>query len=89
MKRIPIRVSSMVLVAALLAMPIATIAHAQTPTWVGTTPTRIANIWGWQDHQPTETQVQREEKADGVFETPAQESLEAATLDQINRQLLH
>jgi hypothetical protein len=53
------------------------------------TPTRIGNIWNWRDHQPTETQVQREEKEAGIAPTRAQESSEAATLDQINRQLLH
>jgi hypothetical protein len=50
---------------------------------------RAANIWGWQDHQPTETQVQREEKEAGIAPTPSHESSETATLDQINRQLLH
>jgi hypothetical protein len=53
------------------------------------TPTRIGNIWNWRDHQPTETQVRQEEKAAGVAPTPSEESSEAATLDQINRQLLH
>jgi hypothetical protein len=53
------------------------------------TPTRIGNIWNWQDHQPTETQVQRDEKEAGIAPTPSQKSSEAATLDQINRQLLH
>jgi hypothetical protein len=73
---------SMVLLAALLAAPIAAFAQAQTPT-------RVGNIWGWQDHQPTETQVQREEKAAGIAPTPSQESSELATLNQIYRQLLH
>jgi hypothetical protein len=53
------------------------------------TPTRIGNIWNWQDHQPTETQVLRDEKEAGIAPTPSQESSEAATLGQINRQLLH
>jgi hypothetical protein len=83
MKRILVRVPSMVLAATLLAVPIAAaFAQAQTPT-------RIDNIWGWQDHQPTETQVQREERVAGVALTPSQESSEAATLNEIYRQLLH
>jgi hypothetical protein len=53
------------------------------------TPARTGNIWNWRDHQPTETQVERDEKAAGVAPTPSQESLEAAILDQINRQSLH
>jgi hypothetical protein len=43
----------------------------------------------WRDHQPTETQVQREEKAAGIAPTPSEESSEAATLDKIYRELLH
>jgi hypothetical protein len=71
-----------------LAPEMPTASH-QTAFAQAQTPTRIGNIWNWQDHQPTETQVQRDEKAAGIAPTPSQESSEAATLDQINRQLLH
>lgn len=81
MKSIVDSAPCMVLLAALLMAPIEAFAQAQTPT-------RVANIWDWRDHQPTETQVQREEKAAGIAPTPSEESSEAATLDQIYRQLL-
>jgi hypothetical protein len=82
MKCILIRAPSVVVLATLLAAPIAAFAQAQTPR-------RVANIWDWRDHQPTKTQVQREEKAAGIAPTQSQVSSDAATLDQIYRQLLH
>ena len=66
---------------ALLAAPVATFAQAQTAT-------REGNIWNWRDHKPTETQVHQEEKAAGVAPTPSQESSDAATLSQLDGQLL-
>jgi hypothetical protein len=82
MKNISTHAFSMVLAVALLAAPVAAFAETQTPT-------RIDSIWNWHDHQPTEVQVQREEKAAGIAPTPSQEASDAATLNQINRQLLH
>jgi hypothetical protein len=82
MKSFLTRIPLMVLVVGLFAAPVSAFAQAKPPT-------RIGNIWGWQDHQPTETQVQREERAAGVALTPSQESSEAATLNEIYRQLLH
>jgi hypothetical protein len=82
MKSVLTRMPSMVLAVALLAAPVTAFAQAQPPT-------RVGNIWNWHDHQPTETQVQREEKAAGIAQTPSQEASDAATLSQIYRQLLH
>ena len=72
----------MVLAVALLAAPVTAFAQAQPPR-------RVSNIWNWHDHQPTETQVQREEKAAGVAPTPSQVAADTATLSQIYRQLIH
>jgi hypothetical protein len=77
-KSVLIRVASTVLTVALLAAPAA--AFAQVPT-------REGNIWNWRDHQPTEAQVQQNEKAAGVAPTPSEDAAEAATLDRIYRQL--
>lgn len=73
------RVPATVLVMALLAAPSA--AFAQIPT-------REGNIWNWHDHQPTESQVQQKERAVGVAPSPSQSASDAATLNQIYRQLL-
>jgi hypothetical protein len=81
MKSISTRVFSMVLAIALFTGPVAAFAQTQSPT-------RIGNIWNWHDHQPTEAQVQREEKAAGIAPTPSQKASDAATLNQIYRQLL-
>ena len=82
MKSVLTRIPSMVLAVALLAAPVAALAQAQPPR-------RVANIWNWHAHQPTETQVQREEKAAGIAPTPSQVASDVATLNQIYRQLLH
>jgi hypothetical protein len=68
------------MVAGLLAAPTAAFAEA---------PDRIGNIWGWQNHQPTETEVLGKEVAAGVAPSATRESSEAATLHQIYRQLIH
>jgi hypothetical protein len=75
-----IRVPSLLLAVALLSAPAAALAQV---------PSRVGNIWNWHDHQPTETQVREEEKAAGILPNPSQEASDAATLNQINRQLLH
>jgi hypothetical protein len=81
MKSILTHMPPVILAVALLAAPVAAFAQAQPPT-------RIDNIWNWHDHQPTETQVQREEKAAGIAPTPSQEWSDAATLSRLYRQLL-
>jgi hypothetical protein len=82
MRSISTRMPSVVLAVALLAAPVAAVAQAQTPT-------REGNIWDWRDHQPTEEQVQQEEKAAGIAPTPSQRSADLAALSQIYRQLSH
>jgi hypothetical protein len=78
MKRmIPARV----LAIALFAAPITAFAQTETPT-------RVDNIWNGRDHQPTEAQVRQKERAAGIAPTPSRDAAEAATLNQINRQLL-
>jgi hypothetical protein len=81
MKSALIPVFSMVMAITLLAAPEAAFAQVQTPA-------RVGNIWSWHDHQPSETQVQQQEKAAGIAPTPSQEASDAATLNQIYRQLL-
>jgi hypothetical protein len=68
---------------ALFAAP--AVALAQAP---GQVPAREGNTWDGTDHQPTEAQVQREEKAAGVAPTPSQKDSSAATVNQLDRQLL-
>jgi hypothetical protein len=81
MKNVSADVFSTALAIALLTVPAAAFAQTQTPA-------RIDNIWNWHDHQPTEAQVQREEKAAGIAPTASQNASDAATLRQIYRQLL-
>jgi hypothetical protein len=79
MDRFATPTSAIALALALLAAPTAAFANV---------PTREGNIWGWQDHQPTETQVERSEEAAGIAPTPAQRDAAAVTVDELNRQLL-
>ena len=51
-------------------------------------PTREGNIWNWTAHQPTESQVQQEEKAAGLTPKPSQRARDAATVDRLYRQLM-
>jgi hypothetical protein len=81
MESIPFPVQAMALTFALLVAPVAT--FAQVPT-----PTREGNIWGWRDHQPTEAQIQQDEKAAGITPTPSQRDSTSATVDQLYQQLL-
>jgi hypothetical protein len=81
MKSILARMPSMILAVAVLAAPVAAFAQAEPPV-------RVGNIWNWNDHQPTETEVQRQEKAAGIAPTPSHESSDTATLSQIYHQLL-
>lgn len=82
MKNFLTRALSTALAIALLGASPAAIAKAQTPV-------RVGNIWGWHDHQPSEMQVQQQEKAAGIAPTPSQQASDTATLNQIYRQLLH
>jgi hypothetical protein len=73
MKTAQLRLTAMALAAALLT--------AQTPT-------RDANIWNGQDHQPTEAQVQQKEQAAGVAPTPSETASSAAAEDRIYQRLM-
>lgn len=81
MKNIPFSMAATVLTVALLAAPAAAFAQPQVPT-------REGNIWGWRDHQPTESEVLKNEAAAGVEPTPTQRQLELSTVDQLYRQLM-
>lgn len=79
MDKLATPISAIALAFALLAAPMAAFANV---------PTREGNIWDWRDHQPTETQVEQSEKAAGIAPTPAERDSAAATVDELNRQLL-
>jgi hypothetical protein len=81
MRHRPFRFVSTSLMAALLAAPIG--AFAASPA-----STRNANVWGWRDHQPTETEIQQKESAAGVTPTRSQNESASATVDQLYKQLL-
>jgi hypothetical protein len=100
MKRISILQGATVLTVALLVAPVAVFAEATTPAQAPApsqaktlakteAPAREGNIWDWRAHQPTEGQVEQQEKAAGVAPTPSEKATEAATLDDIYRQLVH
>ena len=77
-----LRLSAISLTFALFATPVVAFADPGTPA-------REANIWGWRDHQPTESQVRQNERAAGIAPTPSQGDADAAAVDQLYRQLLH
>jgi hypothetical protein len=59
--------------------------EARTPN---DTPVRIGNIWGGFDHQPTESQVRRAERARGIAPSAQEQSREARIVRRLNRELL-
>jgi hypothetical protein len=77
---IPRRLSAAALAVALLALP--GVAYAQDAA-----PTRQANVWNGQHHQPTESDVQQKEKAAGVAPTQSRQDQQAATVHTLNRRL--
>jgi hypothetical protein len=79
MDSLPTRIPAMALAFAVLAAPAA--AFAQVPT-------REGNIWDWRDHQPTQVQVEHNEKAAGIAQTPSERQSASATVEQLYRQLL-
>jgi hypothetical protein len=79
MDKLATPISAIALAFALLAAPVAAVAQV---------PTREGNIWGWRDHQPTETMVERNEQAAGIAPSTAQRDSAAATVDELDRQLL-
>ncbi len=52
-------------------------------------PARNGPEWGGKDHQPTEGEVVRRERQDGVAPSPAERGQDARTVQQLDRQLLH
>jgi hypothetical protein len=50
-------------------------------------PPRIANIYGGFDHQPTESEVSRRERAAGINLDSNQANRDAATVDELYREL--
>ncbi len=63
-------------------------AAAGQPQSAAQVQTREGNTWDWRDHQPTEPQVQQDERAAGVAPTQSEQDSAAATVDQLYRQLL-
>jgi hypothetical protein len=51
-------------------------------------PSRIGNIWGGFDHQPTSSEVQDREKAAGISVSAANQKQEAAILNDIYKHLV-
>jgi hypothetical protein len=77
-----LRIATMVLVLAASAGSPAALAQSSTPT-------REGNVWGWRDHQPTQARTLQDEKAAGIAPNQSQIDTNAATEDQLYRQLLH
>jgi hypothetical protein len=82
MTNISFRIPTMALTFALLAAPAAAFTQSGVPT-------REGNIWGWRDHQPTEAEVSRKEAAAGIALAPSLRASNAATVDELFRQLMH
>lgn len=53
------------------------------------TPTRIGNVWGGFNHQPTEAQVQSAEQADSIAPDTAEQRREARIVQQLDQELLN
>jgi hypothetical protein len=82
MTNIRIRIPAMTLTFALLAAPATAFAQSEVPA-------REGNVWGWHDHQPTEAEVSRKEKAAGIVAAPSQRDANAATVDELYQKLMH
>ena len=86
MQQLPSQISALALAVALLAAPPATL--GQTPAPSRDAPSRDANVWGWDDHQPTQAEVVQRERAAGVAASPSQRDSAGATVDELYRQTL-
>ena len=60
----------------------ATCGHAQTLP-------REDNIWGGYDHQPTESEVTRQEKSAGIAASRQEQQLANDEVERIYRRLIH
>ena len=66
----------------------ATSCHTLASAEPGGAPSRIGNIYGGFDHQPTQSEVQDRERAAGVGADTTQQQRNAATVDRLYEQLL-
>jgi hypothetical protein len=82
MSKYPLHIAAMALTFALLAAPVAAYAQSEVPV-------REGNVWGWHDHQPTETEVSRKEKEAGIAPTPALRDSNSAAVDELYQKLMH
>lgn len=81
MARFSFGTRTMAVLLALLAAPATTFAQSAAAT-------REGNVWGWRDHQPTEAEISRKEKATGIAPGPSQRDDDAATVDDLYQQLM-
>lgn len=81
MNKLSSRLSAAALAVALLAAPAAAFARTQVPT-------RNGNVWDWRAHQPTQAQVEENEKGAGIALTPSQRESAQTTVNQLYRQLM-
>jgi hypothetical protein len=51
-------------------------------------PARNANIWGWKDHEPVPSEVQKKEQAAGIAPSPQQQRADDRELESLYRSLL-
>ena len=51
-------------------------------------PTREGNIWGGFDHEPVPSQVQREEEAAGIRQSPGQQDKTTNDVERLYRELM-
>jgi hypothetical protein len=70
-----------------VALAFALLAASQAAYAQSLAPTREGNVWDWRDHQPTMAEVRQKEKAAGI--APSGSDSNAATVDQLYRQLMH
>jgi hypothetical protein len=73
------------------AMGLALAVSAESPAVLAqsSAATREGNVWGWRDHQPTQTRTLQDEKAAGIAPNQSQLDTNAAAEDQLFRQLMH
>ena len=71
------RIPMIAMAAALLMAPATSFAQSGAPA-------REGNIWDWRDHQPTEAEVSRMEKAAGLAATPS----DKASVENLYQQLM-
>ena len=91
MQQLPSQISALALAVALLAAPPATLGQTPAPSRDAPSrdaPSRAANVWGWDDHQPTQAEVVQRERAAGVAASPSQRDSAGATVDELYRQTL-